>query len=285
LGKPSTCDRIPKQNCPSKKGGSLMIVVEKVDEHNRQRVVDLLRLDVIRHVFAFYDIQNEPEHTTVYATFENGDLKGYILIYAAPDFPSVILEGERNIAKRLIEYAPKDHFITHTQPNLLPIVKTKFPNAKHYIEDWMLVKKEQANISRSEHVRRLCSSDDASKLVLLLSSREDRPKRTEKFLDWVSKMPNYGVFVDSELVSYAGSFIQLPQVWMIGGVFTHPDRRNKGYATLATSAVTEEALKHAEAAALFVRSDNYPAIRVYEKIGYKKIGEKLWVDVGTGLAP
>jgi len=49
--------------------------------------------------------------------------------------------------------------------------------------------------------------------------------------------------------------------------------------------VTEEALKQAESAALFVRSDNYPAIRVYEKIGYKKIDEKLWVDVGTRLKP
>jgi predicted GNAT family acetyltransferase len=72
---------------------------------------------------------------------------------------------------------------------------------------------------------------------------------------------------------------------MIGGVYTHPEHRNKGYSTLATSAVTEEALENAEAAALFVRSDNYPAIRAYEKIGYKKIGEKLWVDVGTGLMP
>jgi predicted GNAT family acetyltransferase len=98
-------------------------------------------------------------------------------------------------------------------------------------------------------------------------------------------MPIYGVSIDSELVSYAGSFIQLPQVWMIGGVYTHPNHRNKEYATFATSAVTEEALKNAENAALFVRSDNHSAIRVYEKIGYKKIGEKLWVDVGTGLKP
>jgi predicted GNAT family acetyltransferase len=72
---------------------------------------------------------------------------------------------------------------------------------------------------------------------------------------------------------------------MIGGVYTHPKHRNKGYSTLATSAVTEEALKNAETAALFVRSNNYPAIRVYEKVGYKKIGEKLWVDVGTGFRP
>ncbi|MGB8781077.1 MAG: GNAT family N-acetyltransferase, partial [Candidatus Bathyarchaeia archaeon] len=69
------------------------------------------------------------------------------------------------------------------------------------------------------------------------------------------------------------------------GDYTDPNYRNKGYALLATSAVTEEALRQAEAAALFVRSDNYPAIRVYEKIGYRKIGERLWIDVGTGLRP
>ncbi|MDI6847661.1 MAG: GNAT family N-acetyltransferase [Candidatus Bathyarchaeia archaeon] len=134
-------------------------------------------------------------------------------------------------------------------------------------------------------MRRLCT-EDASKLAMLLSSREERPRGTvKKYIEWISKMPLYGVFVNGELVSYAGSFIQLPQVWMIGGVYTHSNHRNKGYATLATSAVTEEALKHAETAALFVRSDNYPAVRVYEKIGYKKTGEKLWVDVGTGIKP
>jgi len=262
-----------------------MIVVENVVENNKRRVIDSLRLDVIRHVFAFYDIQHEPEHTTMYAAFEDNILKGYILIYTALDFPSVILECENGIAEKLIAYAPENGFIVHTLPNLLPIIKNKFQNAKHYIEDWMLVKKGEMNFFRSGLVRRLCTKDDASKLAILLSSREDRPKRTKKYMDWISKMPIYGVSINSELVSYAGSFIQLRQVWMIGGVYTHPNHRNKGYATLATSAMTEEALKHAEAAALFVRSDNYPAIRVYEKIGYRKIGEKLWIDVGTGLKP
>jgi predicted GNAT family acetyltransferase len=44
-------------------------------------------------------------------------------------------------------------------------------------------------------------------------------------------------------------------------------------------------LKNAEAAALFVRSDNYSAFRAFEKIGYKKVGEKMWVDVEIGRKP
>jgi len=263
-----------------------MFSIEKVDENNKQRVIDFLRLDVIRHVFAFYDIQYRPEHTTMYAAFENEKLKGYILIYTALEFPSVILECDSNVATKLIGYAPENHFIIHVPTNLLPMVEGRFPDAKHYVEDWMLVRKEKTSFFRSELVRRLSTKEDASKLAMLLSSREDRPRRAaRKYLDWISKMPVYGVFINDELVSYAGSFIQLPQVWMIGGVYTHPNHRSEGYATLATSAVTEEALKHAKTAALFVRSDNYAAIRVYEKIGYKKLGEKLWVDVGTGMKP
>jgi GNAT superfamily N-acetyltransferase len=221
----------------------------------------------------------------MHAAFDNNSLKGYILIYTATEFPSVDLESESDTAQSLLKYLPQDKFIMHTQPKLLPIIKNHIPNEKHYLEDWMMVKKGKANFFKSKHVRRL-EPKDASNLAKLLSSHENRPTRTvEKCLDWINKMPLYGVFVNNELVAYAGSFIQLPQVWMIGGVFTHPNHRNKGYSTLATSAVTEETLKNAEAAALFVRSDNISAIKVYEKIGYKKIGEKLWVDVGTGLRP
>ena len=263
-----------------------MYLVEKVDESNRRRVIDILKSDVIRHVFAFYDIQHEPEHTTVHAAFENGNLKGYILVYSALEFPSVVLECEEKIAEKLIQYAPENHFIIHAPSNLLPIIIRQFSDAKHYVENWMLVRRGQANFFKSNSVRRLRTGDDASKFAALLSSREDRQRGTKRnYFDWISRMPIYGVFLNDELVSYAGSFLQLPQVWMIGGVFTNPDHRNKGYATLASSAITEDALKNAESAALFVRSDNYPAVRAYEKIGYKKIGEKLWIDVGTGLRP
>ena len=263
-----------------------MLKIEKVDESNKKGIIDFLKANVIKHVFALYDLQHDPNHTIMHAALENGNLKGYILIYTALQFPSVILECENNFATQLLEYAPKNLFIIHAPPETLPVIKSKFKDAKHYIENWMLVKREEVNFFKSDFVRRLHSENDTHKLFTLLSSRQDRRAGTlQNSLELIRKMPTYGVFIKNELVSYASSFLQLPEVWMIGGVYTHPNHRNKGYATLATSAVTEEALKNSESAALFVRSDNYPAIRVYEKIGYRKIGEKLWVDVGTGMKP
>lgn len=263
-----------------------MFKVEKIDEGNKQRFVECVKSDVIKHVFAFYDVQYDPEHTTTYAAFQKNRVIGYILTYTAADVPSVILESEEDAAETLIVHAPENHFIMHATPNLLPVIKNNLSNAKDYTENWMLIRKPEAIFYNSRLVKRLVTEEDAAMLARLLLQRTDRPKRMMKrYIEWVAKLPIYGVFKKDVLVSYAGSFIQLPQVWMIGGVYTDPNYRNKGYALLATSAVTEEALRQAEAAALFVRSDNYPAIRVYEKIGYRKIGERLWIDVGTGLRP
>lgn len=260
--------------------------VKRIHERNRSQVIGQIRSDVITHVFAFYDIQYDLEHTTMHAVFDDNKLEGYILTYTATDVPSVVLECSEDIAAMLLEKAPQSNFIMHTPPDLLTAVHKKYPLEKHYCEKWMLAKDGEAQYMKSDCVRKLEGKKDASCLAKLLSSRKDRPRTMlKRYTDWINRMPLYGVFLGDELVSYAGSFIQLPQVWMIGGVYTAPEHRNKGYATYATSTVTEQALKKADAAALFVRSDNDAAIKVYKRIGYKEIGEKVWVDVGTGLKP
>jgi RimJ/RimL family protein N-acetyltransferase len=261
--------------------------IVKVTDKNIEGVLDFLRTDILRHVFAYYDIQYKPEHTSMYVAFnEEASIEAYLLVYTALRFPSVILEGEAPAVERLLAQAPKNAMIIHAEPHLLGVVKKKFPEAKVYVENWMLVKKDEARFFDSPLVRRL-EVEDATKLLHLLSTREDRvPESKEKYEEMIRSMPVYGVFLNNEtLVSYAASFLQLPEVWMIGGVYTHPKSRGKGYATLAVSAITKHALGSAKAAALFVRSDNYPAIKVYEKIGYRKVGEKLWIDVNTGLKP
>ena len=139
-----------------------MIAIKKVEENNKELIIDSIKSDVIKHVFAFYDIQYEPEKTITYAAFENEKLKGYILIYIALDFPSIVLECEEDTAEKLLGYSPENHFIMHAQPNLLPIIKRKFPEAEHYDENWMLVKKGQANFFKSTLACRLRTEDDAS---------------------------------------------------------------------------------------------------------------------------
>ncbi|HTP09645.1 MAG TPA: GNAT family N-acetyltransferase [Anaerolineae bacterium] len=83
----------------------------------------------------------------------------------------------------------------------------------------------------------------------------------------------YGVFAGRQLVSIAGTHIvsDNERIAALGNVMTHPAYRGRGLATLATSAVCAELLDRGiELIGLSVGRSNEAAIRVYEKIGFKR---------------
>jgi ribosomal protein S18 acetylase RimI-like enzyme len=83
----------------------------------------------------------------------------------------------------------------------------------------------------------------------------------------------YGAFDSERLVSVAGTHIVSDQerIAALGNVMTHPDYRGQGLATMVTSAVCEELLDRGiELIGLSVNRSNEAAIRVYEKIGFKR---------------
>ncbi len=135
-----------------------MTTVEKVTQTNQEQIVKYLGSNVIENVFAFYDIQYEFERTTMHVARKNKKIVGYVLVYDATDFPSVILECQKEVADKLLNYAPQNNFIMHTSPKHLQTVVKKFPSAKAYVENWMLVKKSEAKSFRSKMVRKLRTS-------------------------------------------------------------------------------------------------------------------------------
>jgi len=83
----------------------------------------------------------------------------------------------------------------------------------------------------------------------------------------------YGVFDGERLVAVAGTHIvsDNERIAALGNVMTHPAYRGRGLATIATSAVCEELLDRGiELVGLSVGRSNEAAIRVYEKIGFKR---------------
>ena len=90
--------------------------------------------------------------------------------------------------------------------------------------------------------------------------------------DTISNGVYYGIRVDGRLVAAAGTHVISHEARMaaVGNVMTHPDHRNRGYAKLTTSAVTQELLRSCDEVVLNVRSDNPSAIRSYEAIGYRE---------------
>jgi GNAT superfamily N-acetyltransferase len=83
----------------------------------------------------------------------------------------------------------------------------------------------------------------------------------------------YGVYVDSRLVSIAGTHVvsDAEGVAVVGNVFTHPRYRNHGYSKIATSAATRALLERCPLVVLTVEISNGPAVQVYRGLGYESV--------------
>jgi RimJ/RimL family protein N-acetyltransferase len=82
-----------------------------------------------------------------------------------------------------------------------------------------------------------------------------------------------GIVSDGRLVAVAGTHVVSRQehVAVVGNVFTHPAYRGRGYATAATSAVTESLLEHCDHVVLTVDPNNAPAVAAYARLGYGEV--------------
>ncbi len=79
-----------------------------------------------------------------------------------------------------------------------------------------------------------------------------------------------GIKVDGKLVAMGGERMKPEGHTEVSGICTHPDHRGKGYAKAITGYVTNAILERGEVPFLHAFTSNTPAIRLYEKLGYKK---------------
>ena len=81
----------------------------------------------------------------------------------------------------------------------------------------------------------------------------------------------YGVQEAGRLVATAGTHLvsRTYRLGIVGNVFTHPDYRGRGFATVCTSAVVEELISQSLDVVLNVGQTNEAASRVYQRLGFQ----------------
>lgn len=88
----------------------------------------------------------------------------------------------------------------------------------------------------------------------------------------------YGAYEGERLAAVAGTHvISLPDgIAVVGNVFTHPKYRGRGLGTLVTGAVTQHVLSMGcREVVLSVDPRNEPAVRAYERLGYREVGRLI----------
>lgn len=80
----------------------------------------------------------------------------------------------------------------------------------------------------------------------------------------------YGIFDGADLVAMAGQRMHINEYAEISAVCTHPNHLSKGYAKQLLNFQINRMVAAGDVPILHVRLDNYRAIDVYERVGFKK---------------
>lgn len=64
-----------------------------------------------------------------------------------------------------------------------------------------------------------------------------------------------------------------PEAVQIQGVYTHPSRRGRGVASAGLAAVCRTLLRSVPVCSLYVNADNDTALRLYDRLGFRRTGD------------
>jgi ribosomal protein S18 acetylase RimI-like enzyme len=248
-----------------------------------EEVVRYLEADLVRNALDIWNLKTKETRCELYVIRDADKIVGHLSIYHTPeaDYVSASGKDEATIAE-VLGLFPEKCVATVGASLYGPIEKVRKPTAV-YQNDLMLVRRGEEKLSSPELAVRL-SVGDAPAYARFGTSFNVPEVPIEWVRERLEKDVIFGMFAGGELVSVASVAARLPSISALMGVETKEKFRGRGYGTIATSAATREALRLSESCMLFVRSDNL-AVRMYQKLGFKKVGEELWIDIGTGLVP
>lgn len=99
------------------------------------------------------------------------------------------------------------------------------------------------------------------------------PEVRRSMLGRIRSLRTYLAETSHGLVSAASTSAESHAAAMIGGVWTAPHARNRGYSTAVVARLADELLTEGRDVSLFHLEDNAAAARVYAKIGFRTIGK------------
>jgi predicted GNAT family acetyltransferase len=210
-----------------------------------------------------------------YGLFSNNQLIDVILQYSALQTPSLLIFGQpKNISLMIEELTPKlprkffCHYFIDYESKLMESYNRKYLGRHIKMKQTRKIKITGIN---QNNIRSLTLNDE--KIVKDFYDShypenyfDSRMLETQKY---------FGYFINDDLISVAGIHVYSPvyNVTVLGNIATNKNYRNKGYASKLINKLVSVLQNEVEFIGLNVKKDNFPAIKIYEKIGFIQTNE------------
>jgi len=232
-----------------------------------KEIEEYLRKDIPLNGLLLYDLTLAWDSSKWYITRENQELTGCLVIYT----------GGRGMHSFFTRGTPRA--VNQLVANLMhPVIFAIIPQAHKPIVDkyyefltegkFLLMRLEQSScelVSNQKTIR--LTAEDVEEVEAFYQSTPAgawNPKQ-------LTIGPFYGIREQTKLISICGTigvYNTSPGVAVIGNLVTLPEYQNRGYGTSVLCAVIRELFDNYRYVTLMVDSENWGAIRIYERLGF-----------------
>jgi ribosomal protein S18 acetylase RimI-like enzyme len=210
-------------------------------------------------------------------------LPALLLVYRAFRPPVLFAHGPvADLAPLLAEIADQPEFYLSVRPEIAALLRGAGYGISREKRMWRMLLDARRFAPPPHSAARLAPAD-LDELARLYADG-DAAGETPPFFD--AGMLRHGVYFgireNGALVAAAGTHVLAPteSVAAIGNVYSRRDRRGHGFGLQVTAAVTAELLRlSVRTVALNVAESNRAAIRVYERLGFRR-----YCDYREGIA-
>lgn len=215
-------------------------------------------------------------HTIWYGWEVEGEIQALALLYLGPGLPTLLAFHDRPgdamkyLLRKVRPYLPQ-RFLAHLSEGLMAVFAPEEIIDFYGHNHKMALQKPLPIADPDAAIRKLTQADiPATESLFSIAYPgnwfDSRMLDTGKYVGYESA---------GELVGIAGIHVYSAQyrVAALGNITTHPDFRQQGISRKLTTRLCADLLHSTDYIGLNVRSENAPAIRMYEAIGFEWIGD------------
>ncbi|MGQ0601888.1 MAG: GNAT family N-acetyltransferase [Anaerolineales bacterium] len=231
----------------------------------------ILERDRAWAVYALGDL--EPLYAAFAEWRRAADDTALVLLYREFGVPVLFTFGpSANVAPLLHQLADRELYLS-IQPEILPLLEHHY-TVRDLTPMWrMLLDPASFTIPNAGDAARL-SAEDFAALEALYADGAATHEAPDFFIRLqLERGVFFGLYEDSTLIAAAGTHLVSSHFSLgaIGNVYVRADRRGHGLGRRVTEAVTAELVRMGlQTIALNVKQENAAAIRVYERLGFRR---------------
>ena len=241
--------------------------------------------DPLAHAFALWDLDQNPDRIRFFSAVEGETTQGYLLVWLGHPSATVVHWVGGGAHSGLADLLPPRPLVAIVSSEVQDAVEVaRGPAREHTLRGMIRTHEPSPDVAEAPGEVRRLAREDVAALATWARRQNDPVVADYPFLDPEAE-PTWGAFEGRDLVGVVRAEVRLPRLWVLGGVYVHPSARGRGWGRSLVSAALAAGEATGARVALYVREDRAEALQLYESLGFRMAGRRIWLDLGAGLAP